>query len=48
MTRGTVNYLHYVTSKSAVIGMTNSLARELGRSRDHSQLRAARERRDRS
>ena len=30
VTRGTVNYLHYVTSKSAVIGMTNSLARELG------------------
>lgn len=28
--RGTVNYLHYVTSKSAVIGMTNSMARELG------------------
>jgi len=28
--RGTVNYLHYVTSKAAVIGMTNSLARELG------------------
>ncbi len=28
--RGTKNYLHYVTSKSAVIGMTNSLARELG------------------
>jgi 3-oxoacyl-[acyl-carrier protein] reductase len=28
--RGVVNYLHYVTSKSAVIGMTNSLARELG------------------
>ncbi|WP_270889676.1 SDR family NAD(P)-dependent oxidoreductase [Pedococcus sp. 5OH_020] len=28
--RGSVNYLHYVTSKSAVIGMTNSLARELG------------------
>lgn len=28
--RGTMNYLHYVTSKSAVIGMTNSLARELG------------------
>jgi NAD(P)-dependent dehydrogenase (short-subunit alcohol dehydrogenase family) len=28
--RGTINYLHYVTSKSAVIGMTNSLARELG------------------
>ncbi|KQS64275.1 SDR family NAD(P)-dependent oxidoreductase [Modestobacter sp. Leaf380] len=31
VTRGTVDYLHYVTSKSAVIGMTNSLARELGR-----------------
>lgn len=30
VTRGTVDYLHYVTSKSAVIGMTNSLARELG------------------
>lgn len=29
--RGTANYLHYVTSKSAVIGMTNALARELGR-----------------
>jgi len=28
--KGAVNYLHYVTSKSAVIGMTNSLARELG------------------
>lgn len=28
--RGTMNYLHYVTSKSALIGMTNSLARELG------------------
>jgi NAD(P)-dependent dehydrogenase (short-subunit alcohol dehydrogenase family) len=28
--RGTVDYLHYVTSKSALIGMTNSLARELG------------------
>ena len=28
--RGTRNYLHYVTSKSALIGMTNSLARELG------------------
>jgi 3-oxoacyl-[acyl-carrier protein] reductase len=28
--RGTKNYLHYVTSKSAVIGMTNSLAREVG------------------
>jgi 3-oxoacyl-[acyl-carrier protein] reductase len=30
VTRGTANYLHYVTSKSAIIGMTNSLARELG------------------
>jgi NAD(P)-dependent dehydrogenase (short-subunit alcohol dehydrogenase family) len=30
VTRGTVDYLHYVTSKSALIGMTNSLARELG------------------
>jgi NAD(P)-dependent dehydrogenase (short-subunit alcohol dehydrogenase family) len=30
VTRGVGNYLHYVTSKSAVIGMTNSLARELG------------------
>jgi len=28
--RGTKSYLHYVTSKSAVIGMTNSLAREVG------------------
>ncbi|MEZ5670121.1 MAG: glucose 1-dehydrogenase [Alphaproteobacteria bacterium] len=28
--RGTKNYLHYVTSKSALIGMTNVLARELG------------------
>lgn len=28
--RGVRNYLHYVTSKSALIGMTNSLARELG------------------
>lgn len=28
--KGTMNYLHYVTSKSAVIGMTNSLSRELG------------------
>lgn len=27
---GTVNYLHYVTSKSALIRMTNFLARELG------------------
>ncbi|MEB3371873.1 SDR family NAD(P)-dependent oxidoreductase [Saccharopolyspora mangrovi] len=30
VTRGVGNYLHYVTSKSAVIGMTNALARELG------------------
>ena len=28
--KGVPNYLHYVTSKSALIGMTNSLARELG------------------
>jgi NAD(P)-dependent dehydrogenase (short-subunit alcohol dehydrogenase family) len=28
--KGVGNYLHYVTSKSAIIGMTNSLARELG------------------
>jgi 3-oxoacyl-[acyl-carrier protein] reductase len=28
--RGAMNYLHYVTSKSALIGMTNALARELG------------------
>ncbi|MCQ4159905.1 SDR family oxidoreductase [Roseomonas sp. GC11] len=28
--RGIPNYLHYVTSKSAIIGMTNALARELG------------------
>jgi NAD(P)-dependent dehydrogenase (short-subunit alcohol dehydrogenase family) len=27
---GVANYLHYVTSKSALIGMTNALARELG------------------
>ncbi len=27
---GGKNYLHYVTSKSALIGMTNSMARELG------------------
>ncbi|TPQ39769.1 SDR family NAD(P)-dependent oxidoreductase [Cupriavidus pinatubonensis] len=27
---GATNYLHYVTSKSATIGMTNALARELG------------------
>ncbi|MGO4248333.1 SDR family NAD(P)-dependent oxidoreductase [Paenarthrobacter sp. RAF54_2] len=30
VTRGVPNYLHYVTSKSALIGMTNALARELG------------------
>ena len=28
--RGIGNYLHYVTSKSAIIGMTNAMARELG------------------
>ena len=28
---GTPNYLHYVTSKAAVIGMTNAMARELGK-----------------
>jgi NAD(P)-dependent dehydrogenase (short-subunit alcohol dehydrogenase family) len=28
--KGVTNYLHYVASKSAIIGMTNSLARELG------------------
>lgn len=27
---GTTHYLHYVTSKSALIGMTNALAREVG------------------
>ena len=27
---GRENYLHYVTSKSAVIGMTRAMARELG------------------
>jgi len=27
---GSANYLHYITSKSAVIGMTRSMARELG------------------
>ena len=48
VTRGTVNYLHYVTSKSAVIGMTNSLARELGTLRHHRQLHPARQRRHRS
>ncbi|MFL2668488.1 MAG: SDR family NAD(P)-dependent oxidoreductase [Alphaproteobacteria bacterium] len=29
---GSANYLHYITSKSAVIGMTRSMARELGAS----------------
>lgn len=28
--KGVTNYLHYATSKSAVIGMTNSIAREVG------------------
>jgi NAD(P)-dependent dehydrogenase (short-subunit alcohol dehydrogenase family) len=28
--KGVKNYLHYVTSKSAIIGMTNAMARELG------------------
>jgi NAD(P)-dependent dehydrogenase (short-subunit alcohol dehydrogenase family) len=28
--KGVPNYLHYVSSKSAVIGMTNAMARELG------------------
>jgi 3-oxoacyl-[acyl-carrier protein] reductase len=28
--KGVPNYLHYVASKSAIIGMTNSMARELG------------------
>ena len=27
---GKANYLHYITSKSAMIGMTRSMARELG------------------
>jgi 3-oxoacyl-[acyl-carrier protein] reductase len=27
---GNTNYLHYVTSKSAMLGMTNALAREVG------------------
>ena len=29
---GNANYLHYVTSKSAMLGMTNALAREVGKS----------------
>lgn len=28
--KGVPNYLHYVSSKSAIIGMTNAMARELG------------------
>jgi NAD(P)-dependent dehydrogenase (short-subunit alcohol dehydrogenase family) len=28
--KGVTNYLHYVASKSAIIGMTNAIARELG------------------
>lgn len=28
--KGVANYLHYVSSKSAIIGMTNAMARELG------------------
>ena len=28
---GSANYLHYITSKSAMIGMTRSMARELGK-----------------
>jgi 3-oxoacyl-[acyl-carrier protein] reductase len=28
--KGVANYLHYVTSKAAIIGMTNAVARELG------------------
>jgi NAD(P)-dependent dehydrogenase (short-subunit alcohol dehydrogenase family) len=28
--KGVVNYLHYVASKSAIIGMTNAMAREIG------------------
>ena len=30
VTRGRVDYLHYVASKSAIIGMTRSIAREVG------------------
>jgi NAD(P)-dependent dehydrogenase (short-subunit alcohol dehydrogenase family) len=30
VTLGRPNYLHYIASKSALIGMTNSMARELG------------------
>ena len=28
--KGVINYLHYVASKSAIIGMTNAMAREVG------------------
>ena len=31
VTMGRPNYTHYTTSKSALIGMTRSMARELGR-----------------
>lgn len=30
VTKGVMNYMHYVASKSAMIGMTNAMARELG------------------
>jgi 3-oxoacyl-[acyl-carrier protein] reductase len=30
VTLGRPNYLHYITSKAAVVGMTRSMARELG------------------
>lgn len=30
VTKGVANYMHYVTSKSAMIGFTNAMARELG------------------
>jgi NAD(P)-dependent dehydrogenase (short-subunit alcohol dehydrogenase family) len=30
VTLGRPNYLHYITSKAALIGMTRSMARELG------------------
>lgn len=30
VTRGVMNYMHYVTSKAAMVGFTNSMARELG------------------
>jgi NAD(P)-dependent dehydrogenase (short-subunit alcohol dehydrogenase family) len=31
VTLGRPNYLHYITSKAALVGMTRSMARELGR-----------------